>query len=84
MGQFAPLLRQHLGDAIIEHGRAHRDVARGDALGDRHDVGLESEIVRPNHSPVRPNPQITSSAISSTSWLAADALDFRPVGVGGM
>ena len=51
-----------------QHDRAERQVRAGQALGERHQVRAAASPWRcqANHSPQRPKPLITSSAISST------------------
>ena len=80
MRQFAALLLQHLRDAIVEHGRAQRDVAGGDALGHRHDVRLEAEVLRTE--PFAGTAEAADHLVGDQQHvvLAADALDLGPVG----
>ena len=79
--ELAALVDQHLGDLVAHHEGRERLIARGQPLGQGHEVGLEAVIGRWRTTcPVRPKPQITSSAASSTSYLRRqDALHLGPV-----
>jgi hypothetical protein len=76
------LFVQHIRDAVGHDHAAHRQVARRHALGDRHQVRLCAVVSAPNHSPVRPKPQMTSSETNRMSRSFEDPADFGPVGRG--
>ena len=65
MVELAALFDQHAGDALADHDAAERHVARRSApLAMVIRSGLMPKVSQPNHSPVRPKPQMTSSATS--------------------
>ncbi len=57
-----------IGDLAGGGAEAQRDIGRGDALGGGEDVGLDAPVFTANHLPVRPQPVMTSSAMSRTPW----------------
>ena len=57
------LILKVLGDGGPHPDRAQGQVARGQALGHANEVGTTPQWSTANHSPVRPKPDMTSSAI---------------------
>jgi hypothetical protein len=67
VGEGLGALHEGFGDAIGDDHRAHRRVGGGQRLGQGDDVGLVAEAFAAEPVAERPQAQITSSEIISTS-----------------
>lgn len=80
--QFTALTLEHTGHAVVEHRRGQRDVAGGDALGQGHHIGLETEILRTEPGTGAAEPADHLVGHQQYVVAPADAFDFRPVAAG--
>ena len=80
VGELAALLDQHVRHPVRDHRAAERLVAGGDALGDRHEVRLDAEVLAAE--PLAGAAETADHLVGDQQdpVLAADALDLRPVG----
>ena len=81
VGELAALVDDHLGDAVADHDAADRQVTRRQALGDRHEVGPDAEVV--GTEPVTGAAKTADDLVrhQQDAVTIADPLDLRPVGV---
>ncbi len=81
MEEFAALADDDLGHAVGDHDAADRLIARGQALGDGHQVGLEVVILRsePGAEAAESGDDLVDD--QQDAALGADALDLRPIAV---
>ena len=80
MVEFAPLLDQHLGDPVAHHDAAQRDVAAGDCLGKRHQIGLVAKFFI--RKPVTQAAKGANDLVADqqNAVFVHNALNFGPVG----
>ncbi|CAM2138111.1 hypothetical protein PT2222_100124 [Paraburkholderia tropica] len=74
------VLDQRLGHAVVKAHRAHRHITAREALGHRDEVRLETEVLM--REPFARAAETADHFVGAQQnvVLAADALDFRPVG----
>src|SRR5260370_36386804 len=77
--EFATLLNQYLSHAIANHDGAQGLIARGDAFGQGHDVGAESEMWAAEPGPEAPEAADHLIRDQQNSIVVADALDLGPI-----
>ena len=79
MEEFPAALDERVGDPITDHHAANRQVAGGEALGDRHQIRANSKVVR--SEPLAGAPEAGDHLIGNQQQavLIDDALDLGPV-----
>ena len=80
--KLAGLLHQYIGDPVADKHAAKRQVPGRDALGERHEIGPRTEVVRTE--PLAETTEAGDDFIGDqqNAVLVANALHFGPVGIG--
>ena len=79
--ELATLPEEGFRDPVVHHDPTNRDVAGGEPLRDRHQIGVEPVVLGAEPGPRSPEAADHLVGDEQHAVLPADAGDFRPVGV---